>query len=410
MGEAATTPTFLDLLEIRHDAFISVEEAGAQQIRHEMGRLKAEALRTIRTGLEKIATQGRLESTASAVRRARGVVADVDNLVAGGFGTVDDTLLSLKEGAFRKGVSDFQIASASIPGGPPASLTASFTQVFPEAAEAALTNPVMGVSPTSTWKGVIAGTQENVQQTLLSAVLNGESIEDTMRVLADAMDITSASAERIARTGLNAMYNDAHKAVINANSDIFAGYRWLAALDDRTSAICIRLHGTFFPVGTNPPGPPAHWNCRSIVQPVFRDATVQAQSMTDTQRVKDYKADGTFEDDFIRTSTSSTSWLKRQPQWVQREVLGSKTKADLFRQGKATIEDIVSPAMEVLTDKAVVRRMAALRPKDKTLQALAKEFGVRVPSKKTIAGEDKALANKQAFAQPEPMPDPNEAP
>ena len=410
MGLAAKPPTFLDLLEIRHDAFLSVEEAGARQIRQEMGRLRAEALRTIETGLEKIATEGNLDSTAAAIRRAKGVVADVDDLVARGFGALDKKLLPLKEAAFRKGVSDFQIASASIPGGPPASLTASFNQIFPEAAEAALTNPVMGVSATSTWNGVIAGTQEKVQKTLLTAVLNGESIQDTMRVLADAMDVSAASAERIARTGLNAMYNDAHKAVINANADIFAGYRWLAALDDRTSAICIRLHGTFFPVGTNPPGPPAHWNCRSIVQPVFRDPAVQAESMTSTQRVKDYKADGTFKDDFIRTSTSSTSWLKRQPQWVQRNVLGSKTKADLFMAGKATITDIVSPAMEVLTDKAVVRRMAALRPKDRSLQALAKEFGVRVPSKKTIAAEDKALANKQAFVQPEPMPDPNMAP
>lgn len=410
MAVAAKTPSFLDLLEIRHDAFLSIEEAGAQQIRHEMGRIKAEALRTIETGLEKIATEGHLDSTAAAIRRAKGLVAEVDDLVARGFGTVDSKLLSLKEAAFRKGVSDFQIASASIPGGPPASLTGSFSQVFPEAAEAALTNPVMGVSPTSTWKGVIAGTDEKVQETLLTAVLNGESIEDTMRVLSEAMEITAASAERIARTGLNALYNDAHKAVINANSDIFAGYRWLAALDDRTSAICIRLHGTFFPVGTNPPGPPAHWNCRSIVQPVFRDPAIQAESMTDTQRVKNYKADGTFDDGFIRTTTSSENWLKRQPQWVQRNVLGSKTKADLFRDGKATIEDIVSPAMEVLTDKAVIRRMAALRPRDRELKALAKEFGVRVPSKKTIAAEDKALANKQSFVQPEPMPDPNKAP
>ena len=410
MVVAAKPPTFLDLLEIRHDAFLGIEEAGARQIRHEVGRLRAEALRTIETGLQKIATGGQLDSTATAIKSAERLVADVDDLITRGFGTIDGKLLSLKEAAFHKGLADFQIASTAIPGGPPASLTASFSQIFPEAAEAALTNPVMGVSATSKWNGVINGTDEKVQATLLTAVLNGESIEDTMRVLADALDVSASAAERIARTNLNAMYNDAHKAVINANTDIFAGMRWLSTLDDRTSAICIRLHGEFFPVGTNPPGPPAHWNCRSIVQPVFRDPKLQAQSMLSTQRVKDYKADGTSKDDFIRTTTSSTSWLKRQPLWVQRKVLGSKTKADLFRRGKATIADIVSPAMLVLTDKAIVRRMAALRPSDSGLQALAKEFAVRVPSKKTIAAEDKALANKQTFVQPEPMPDPNMAP
>lgn len=411
MGEVATVPTFLDELLARHQAFRSVEESGARVIRQEMVRIRAEMMRTIETGMETVTREGRYLTTAEAQRRAQRVVSDISDVLERGIADVDSKLLSLKEGAFQRGLRDFQVATAKLPGAEQVAIGNSFEQLFPEAARAAVTNPVMGIRPSMAWKGIEAGTTAEVQRTLLHAVTAGESIGQTATRLAEGLDITQNAAERISRTGLNTLYNDAHKAVINANPAIFAGYRWVAALDDRTSAICIRLHGTFFPVGTNPPGPPAHWNCRSIVQPVFRNADIQAQMMSDTQRVKTFDAQGGFKDSHIRASTSAETWLKHQPKWLQREVLGSELKTDLFRAGKASIEDIVSPAMVVLSDTKLVRRVAALHPGDRELQALAKEKGIgRVPMKKTILAEDRKLARDQWFEQPQAMPDPNMAP
>lgn len=411
MGEVATAPTFLDELLARKLAFRPVEESGARVIRHEMGRVRAAMMRTIETGMETVTREGRYLTTAAAQRRAQRVVKDISDVLKRGVADVDSKLLSLKEGAFQRGLRDFEVAAEKLPGVPKVAIGNSFEQIFPEAAQAALTNPVMGIRPSMAWKGVEAGTMAQVQRNLLQAVTTGESVGQTAARLAEAMDVTQNAAERISRTGLNALYNDAHKAVINANPDIFTGYRWVAALDDRTSAICIRLHGTFFPIGTNPPGPPAHWNCRSIVQPVFRNPDIQAEMMDDRQRVKTFDADGRFKDSHIKAKTSASSWLRRQPEWVQRQVLGSELKADLFRAGKASIEDIVSPAMKVLTDKQLVRRMAALRPRDRELRALAKEKGIgRLPMKKTIRAEDRKLARGQWFEQPQAMPDPNVSP
>lgn len=410
MAKKATAPTFLDELHTRHEDFRSVEESGARQIRHEMDRIKQQALRTVETGMASATDAGRYLTDAQAVERAKGVIADVEDVVARGLNRVDTGLLSLKEGAWQRGLRDFEVAAESLPSAPKAAIGGSFQQLFPEASYAALTRPTMGIRPNAMWKGVEAGTNENVRQTLLNAVLSGESVSETSAALAEGLDISSGAAERIARTNLNAMYNDAHRSVYKANPRIFAGYRWLAALDDRTSAICIRLHGSFFPLHTDPPGPPAHWNCRSILQGVFRDPALQKEMLADMQRAKKYDAEGNFKDVFIKTRTPADKWLRRQPAWVQQQVLGSKTKAELFKAGKAGIEDIVSPAMEVLSDKKLVRRMAALRPRDRELQALARELDIRVPSKQTILTEDKQLARRMPFQQPQPMPDPTHSP
>lgn len=403
--------TFLDELKLRHDAFRPVEDAGGEMIRHEMQRVANEMKTVFEKGIDTVTDQGRYLSKSEARYWAKARLEDIEDVLTRGIGRVDNKLLSLKEGAFIRGVTDFKSSIEFAPGMRAGRIESSFSQLYPEAAEAAITNPVLGIRPSHLWNGVEAGTIDNVRRTLLQAVTTGESIEQTARRLSQGLDVTVNAAERIARTSLNSMYNDAHIRVINTNSDIFAGYRWLAALDDRTSPICIRLHGTFFPIGTQPPGPPAHWNCRSILQPVFKNPEIQASMIDDRQRVKSYDGDGNFKEVFIRANTSADKWLKRQPKWVSQQVLGSRLKADLFYSGKAKITDIVSPAMQVLRDKDLVRRLAALKPRDKELQLLARQYGVdRIPSKALIEAEDRALARAQWFQQPTEMPDVKVAP
>lgn len=48
---------------------------------------------------------------------------------------------------------------------------------------------------------------------------------------------------------------------------------WVSVLDNRTSDICLNLDGSIFPIDEGP-RPPAHFNCRSIVIPLFWDDDV----------------------------------------------------------------------------------------------------------------------------------------
>lgn len=403
MPVVAKPPTFLELITARHQAFRPIEDSGAALIGHEMGRIKQEALNVIEVGMSKFAATGIYETSPEAIARAKAVVEEVDELFARGLGRVDDTLLSLKEGAFQTAVSDFQIAATSLPGGPDISLGASFTQAFPEAAEAAVTRPVLGISAASKWKGVRAGTAEGVQKTLVSAVLNGESVSETATKLAEGLDVSQSAAERIARTNLNAIYNDAHRAVMDANPDIFIGYEWSVIWDDRTSLTCMTLSGTFYPLGTIPPGPPAHWNCRSLLIGVFRDPDVQSAMDKDTQRVKEYKADGTSEDRFINGRADASAWLRRQPKQVQTDVLGSALKTDAFRNQGMDVSEMVDPLFQPYTDKALVRRSAALQPTSSFWKGEAAARGIRVPSPKTIRAEDSKLTREYNAQYEEPQ-------
>jgi len=293
------------------------------------------------------------------------------------------------------------VASRKLPDGMQAMIGGSLQQMFPEAAYSAMAHPVMGIDPSMAFRGVHGETMKRVQELLTRGIMNGDPIRDVTQELSQAMDLTVDAAERIARTSVNAAYNDAHRMVMQANSDIFAGYRWDAVMDDRTSPLCISLHGSIWPLDATPPGPPAHWNCRSILTPIFQDPTVNRVLENDTIRVKRYGPGETERYGWIKAKESSQDWLRKQPSWVSQRITGSKLKNKLFRDGAIDIHDIVGPDLRIRSDREVLRRAWAAHPRNAAIGDAARAAGLRTPpSLDTIAKEDRALAGKQPFDQP----------
>lgn len=89
----------------------------------------------------------------------------------------------------------------------------------------------------------------------------------------NVMDITGRGfrdADRVIRTELNHITNEAQKESYKSNG--YTHYEYLAELDDRTSEECEELDGQIFSfadavVGVN--FPPMHCNCRSTIIPVI---------------------------------------------------------------------------------------------------------------------------------------------
>ncbi|KKK54377.1 hypothetical protein LCGC14_3085360, partial [marine sediment metagenome] len=207
-------------------------------------------------------------------------------------------------------------------------------------------------------------------------------------------DLNNAAAVRIARNNMNAVANDAHRAVYEANSDVFSGYKWDATFDTRTSPICARLHGTFYPLGSDPPGPPAHQNCRSVLVGVFKDPDVEEFAQAGERRVRRYdKAGEETGKELVSSNQRFEEWLRRQPNAVQKRVLESETKASLFRRGKIGLEDVVGDDLIPRSNREVVRRALAHNPEDPAVQAMARNLGVRRVSPQAIAREDARLRN-----------------
>ena len=123
----------------------------------------------------------------------------------------------------------------------------------------------------------------------------------------DAFNGGIARAQVIARTEMIDAHRGAAEASQNANHEVLEGWMWWAKLDPRTCASCIAQHGQLHPL--EEPGPLDHHQGRCARVPR-------------TKTWAELGFDGVPET--VPPPESGLDWFKRQPENVQREVLGPK--------------------------------------------------------------------------------------
>jgi hypothetical protein len=129
------------------------------------------------------------------------------------------------------------------------------------------------------------------------------------------------------------------------NSDILSGWMFVATLDSHTTITCASLNGKIFPVGQGPQ-PPRHWRCRSTSIPILTGQTRLSGTKS--------SADG-----YVDANLSFTDWLRGQTDGVQDDILG-KTRADMFRTKKISIDRFTDDRGNVLTLDQLKRKDASL--------------------------------------------------
>lgn len=210
------------------------------------------------------------------------------------------------------------------------------------------------------------------------------------------LGLTRRQIEAVVRTGVNGISNAAREAIWAANAELVSFLRWTSTLDGRTSAICRSRDGKFatltdepLPAGAkqlepNGARPPAHVSCRSVMVAVFSkegilSAIGQRPFVRSTQGIKKInfrdmakrkigadswanlteaerrlqisKVRNSWADKNIGTVPADVTyndWLRRQPASFQDEVLG-KTKGELFRTGKVSVDEFVTKAGNEVT-------------------------------------------------------------
>jgi SPP1 gp7 family putative phage head morphogenesis protein len=101
-------------------------------------------------------------------------------------------------------------------------------------------------------------------------VARGDSIHDLTKTLQNRMNVEFGKAERLVRTEVNYIENQAEAFAYE--EDGITEYEYLANLDTRTSDICRSLDGKIFKLSEREVGvnyPPAHTRCRSTTVPVI---------------------------------------------------------------------------------------------------------------------------------------------
>lgn len=112
--------------------------------------------------------------------------------------------------------------------------------------------------------------QNQLERGMSDCVMRGASKDELVKTLQDRFSVSFSDADRLARTELTYIQNQATK-----DSYIKAGvkeYEFLAEADDRTSDECADLDGQRFPIDAAMVGvnfPPLHPNCRSTVLAVI---------------------------------------------------------------------------------------------------------------------------------------------
>jgi len=182
------------------------------------------------------------------------------------------------------------------------------------------------------FRGLAESQADLFAKTVRNGLLTGESTDKLARRLkgrlrfgqpGSARQIAQAGGEVTAvanhqvmamvRTSLNQVANAASQQVYEANQDVTKRYRYLATLDNRTSAICQALDGQEFDLGKGPV-PPQHFNCRSTTRAVI---DYEGLGIPPPKPGKRRSKDG-----LVPADQSYGQWLNNQSKETKADVLG----------------------------------------------------------------------------------------
>lgn len=142
----------------------------------------------------------------------------------------------------------------------------AISQVDSKSVEAVLRTPWSGKNySTRIWKSQKQLAQV-IQDEVVASVHRGDDVRKISRRVADKMGVGLSNAQRLVRTELNYVHNQAAlDSIRDAEMDYF---RFVATLDSRTSEMCREHDGKIYPIDGADTGeniPPLHPRCRSII-------------------------------------------------------------------------------------------------------------------------------------------------
>lgn len=210
---------------------------------------------------------------------------------------------------------------------------------------------IQGAPSADWWRGQSVDLQNKFAQQLRLGMGAGETNQQIIARIVGKngspgiMEATRRNAAALVQTSVQTVANDARRNVFAANDDVIKGIRQVSTLDGHTTLICVAYSGAEWNLDKQPingntlaygNGCPRHWNCRSVEVPItktFREMGLDIDEPPTSTRAS---SEGQ-----IDAKTTFDDFLKRRGKEYQDEVLG-EGRADLWRDGKITLRDLVS--------------------------------------------------------------------
>ena len=214
---------------------------------------------------------------------------------------------------------------------------------------AAITLP-NGQTVEKAFRGIAERQQDALARHIRQGVFSGESTQQIARRMIGRLDfgqkgnvrqIAAAGGEvtklanyqvrTIVRTSINQVQNQASQAVYAANKKVSPKYEYVATLDSRTSAICMRLDGQEFEYNKGPT-PPQHFNCRSTTVPVVDfDGLQKKYPNLEKPPATQFDTRPSITGR-VPQGTSYGNWLLNQDKKLQVKTLGNEGKVNYFKK------------------------------------------------------------------------------
>jgi hypothetical protein len=207
-------------------------------------------------------------------------------------------------------------------------------------------------TPTSEWWGRQAsGLIFQYSAQLRLGIAAGETNAQIQRRVMPLLEVSKRNAATLVHDSVMTVANNARMAFFKENEEIYKGYRQISTLDTKTSEICIAYSGAEWDLNLEPlkgapaynGGCPRHPNCRSVIIAItktFRELGLNIDEIPKTTRASD--------EGQISASTTFDQFLNRKTIEQQNEMLG-KGKAQLWRNGKITLRDLLDQSGRPLT-------------------------------------------------------------
>lgn len=224
---------------------------------------------------------------------------------------------------------------------------------------------VMGAQTEEWWARQARDTAFRYANAVRQGIVAGDTMEGIVARVAGRQGypgiagISAANARSLVHSSIMEVANDARRETYQKNDDIIEGIRQVSTLDSHTTDICMAYDGAEFDLEGNPingttlpyeSGCPRHWGCRSVEVPItksFKELGIDEKEPTQGTRASEdgqVPASMTFED-FLDTHTKDE----------QDEMLG-EGRADLWRDGKITLQDLLDQKGNPLTLEELERK------------------------------------------------------
>lgn len=178
------------------------------------------------------------------------------------------------------------------------------------------------------FKGFGSEAATEASDALVRGILLGQNPREIAGEVEQALDIPRWRALTIARTEMLRAYREAAIANYKANDDVVDKWVWVAALDTRTCAACIAMHGTEHNLSEDLDG---HPNCRCSKSPKTKswDDILGALGI-DTSNIRETSF----------SPQSGLDWFSDQDEATQRAILGN-SKYEAYQNGDFELSDVV---------------------------------------------------------------------